>query len=410
MTRTIAIVGASLAGVSAASELRRRGFDGRVTLISDEGHLPYDRPPLSKGLLKGDREASDILLREESFFADNDIDLVLGSRVASLVPGERRLLLTDGTALDADSVLLCTGGRPRRLGVPGEELDGVHYLRSLDDAVAIRERLSAGGPVIVVGAGFIGAEVAASARELGADVTLLEIAPVPLSRVFGEHIGGLYAEAHRARGVDVRTGVGLARVNGGRSAEEVVTTDGQTLPASLVVIGIGIEPDTRLAEDAGIDTGNGILVDEYGETSARGVFAAGDVANRIDPRTGERVRHEHWQTAQRHAAATAASLLGERTPFTEVPWFWSDQYDLNLQLAGSPLDPDEIVVRGRTEEMSFTALYLQQGALTGALGINRPRDVRACMRLIEHGAKVDTSVLADESVDLRKVAKAAVSA
>jgi 3-phenylpropionate/trans-cinnamate dioxygenase ferredoxin reductase subunit len=263
---------------------------------------------------------------------------------------------------------------------------------------------------VVVGAGFIGAEVAASARELGADVTLLEIAPVPLSRVFGDQIGALYADVHRARGVDVRTGAGLAAVNGATAVEEVVTTDGQTLPASLVVIGIGIEPDTRLAEDAGIDTGNGILVDEHGVTSASNVFAAGDVANRIDARTGDRVRHEHWQTAQRHAAATAGSVLGERTPFADVPWFWSDQYDLNLQVAGSPLNPDEVVVRGRTEDLSFTAFYLKDGALSGVLGVNRPRDVRACMRLIELGVPVETPVLADESVDLRKLAKAAVSA
>ena len=410
MSHAVAIVGASLAGVSAAAELRRRGFDGRVSLISDEPHLPYDRPPLSKDILQGTRAASDVLLREEKFYGDNDIDLMLGNRVASIVPAERRLLFTDGTTLRADRLLLCTGGRPRRLTVPGAELDGVHYLRSLDDACAIRDRLVRGGPVVVVGAGFIGAEVAASASGLGAEVTLLEIAPVPLSRVFGDEIGAFYADAHRARGVDVRTGTGLAEVKGGAAVEEVVTTDGQTLPASLVVIGIGIEPDTRLAEDAGIATGNGILVDEHGETSTPNVFAAGDVANRIDARTGERVRHEHWQTAQRHAAATAASLLGERTPFSEVPWFWSDQYDLNLQVAGSPLNADEVVVRGRTDDMSFTAFYLRGGALTGVLGVNRPRDVRSSMRLIELGAPVETSVLGDESVDLRKLAKAAVSA
>jgi 3-phenylpropionate/trans-cinnamate dioxygenase ferredoxin reductase subunit len=405
MTETVAIIGASLAGVSAATALRERGFEGRVALISDEPHLPYDRPPLSKDLLQGTRSSSEIQLRDENFYMQNAIELLLGCKVTSILPAKRRLVLADGATLRADKVVLCTGGRPRRLTVPGSELEGVHYLRRLDDASAIQARLVDGGPVVVVGAGFIGAEVAASARGLGLDVTLLEIAPVPLGHVLGDRIGALYAELHRSRGVDVRTGVGVARIEGDTSVQEVVTTDGQTLPARLVVIGIGIEPDTRLAEDAGIATGNGVLVDAYGQTSCEGVFAAGDVANRIDGRTGDRVRHEHWQTAQRHAAATAASVLGEREPFSEIPWFWSDQYDVNLQLAGSPLHADEVVVRGDTDDLSFTAFYLQGGRLTGVLAVDRPRDVRGAIRLIELGARVAASVLSNDSTDLRKLAK-----
>ena len=237
-------------------------------------------------------------------------------------------------------------------------------------------------------------------------MALLEIAPVPLSRVLGEQIGRLYADLHRDRGVDLRTGVGVARIDGTDRVEQVVTTDGRALPADLVVVGIGIEPTTWLAEDAGVAVGNGVLVNEYGETSVDGVFAAGDVASRLDPRTGRRVRHEHWQTAQRHGAATAATMLGERKPFTAVPWFWSDQYDVTLQLAGHPMPGDELVIRGDVGERSFTAFYLRGGRLSGALGLNRPRDVRAAMNLIEHAVPVEASALSDPGVDLRKLSKA----
>lgn len=403
------IIGAGLAGVRAAAALRSEGFDGRVVLIGAERHLPYDRPPLSKKVLRGTQSQSDIRLHPEDFYDGAAIDLHIGTEATRLLARERRVVLSTGETLRADKVLLCTGGTARRLAVPGAELTGVHYLRSLDDALAIRERLGSGASVVVVGAGWIGAEVAASARELDGEVTLLEIESIPLSRVLGEELGRVYAQLHRDRGVDLRTGVGVTRIDGTDRVREVVTTDGRTVPADFVVVGVGMQPDTRLAEAAGIAVDNGILVDACGETSVPGVFAAGDVTNRLDMSTGRRVRSEHWQSAQRHAVSTARSMLGQREPFGEVPWFWSDQYGIGLQMAGDPVAADEVVSRGDVEDLCFAAFYLQRGRMVAAVGVNRPRDVRAAMGLIERGCPVDRTALSDASVDLRQLAKRAIA-
>ena len=403
------IIGTGVAGARAAATLRGEGFDGRVVLVGGEPHLPYDRPPLSKQILQGTQSPSDIHLHPEHFYPGAGIDLRLGTEVARLLPGERRVVLATGEAIRADKVLLCTGGVPRRLDVLGSDLEGVHYLRSLDEALAIRAQLAGGASLVVVGAGWIGAEVAASARALGCPVTLLEVAPTPLSRVLGADIGNLYAQLHRDRGVDLLTGVGVARFGGDDRVREVVTTDGRTVPADLVVVGVGMEPVTGLAVEAGIAVANGIIVDECGETSAPGVFAAGDVANRLDVRTGRRVRREHWQSAQRHAASTARSMLDRRQPFSEVPWFWSDQYGLSLQMAGDPAAADEVVRRGDVDTPCFAAFYLRQGEMVAAVGVDSPRDVRAAMKLIELGCPVDRSDLADAGVDLRKLSKRAVA-
>jgi 3-phenylpropionate/trans-cinnamate dioxygenase ferredoxin reductase component len=409
VSKTFVIIGAGVAGVGAAATLRGEGFDGRVVLVSGEHHLPYDRPPLSKALLQGAESAAGIELRPERFYAEEEIDLRLGTEVTRLLPKDRRVVLATGETLHADKVLLCTGGVPRRLDVPGADLEGIHYLRSLDDAIALRAALGAGVKVVIVGAGWIGAEVAASARELGCAVTLLDIEPVPFARAVGADIGNVYAQLHRDRGVDLRTGLGVTRFEGGDRVCAVVTSDGRALPADVVVVGIGMAPATALAEEAGIAVAAGIVVDEYGETSVAGVYAAGDAANCLDARTGRRVRREHWQHAWRHASATAKSMLGRRQPFGEVPWFWSDQYGISLQVAGDPAAADEVVRRGDAEDLCFAAFHLQQGRLVAAVGVNRPRDVRAAMRLIELGCPVDRADLADPGVDLRRLLKRAVA-
>jgi len=329
--------------------------------------------------------------------------------VVQVLPGERAVELAGGERLKADKVLLCTGGGVRRLDVPGAKLGGVHYLRDIDDAAAVRARLTEGASVVVVGAGFIGAEVAACARQSGCDVTVIEVADVPLWRVLGRELGELYARAHRERGVDLRTGVGVDRIEGDSCARAVVSTDGDVIEADVVVVGVGIEPATELAERAGIKTGNGILVDELCQTSLDGVYAAGDVANHPNPILGERVRLEHWQNAQNQGVAAARSMLGGTEAFAEVPWFWSDQYDLNLQMAGHPRATDSVVWRGERDALDFSAFYLRDGVLVGIVAVsgsraaNRGREVRAAMKLIERRATVDAADLADESVDLRKV-------
>lgn len=405
MKDTLVIVGAGIAGVCAAAALRSEGFDGRLVLIGSESHMPYDRPPLSKQLLLGSWSPHDIRLHPEKFYSDADIELCLDVTATRLLPNERRLVLEGGDTLRADQVLLCTGGVTRRLDVPGGKLANVHYLRSLDDSLAIRDRLVHGTRVVVIGAGWIGAEVAATAQELGCKVTVLEIAASPLSRILGVDIGHAFARIHREHGIDLRTGVSVVRINGRERVDVVETTDGRTILADVVVVGIGMVPDTRLAEQSGIPVNNGILVDEFGETSIRGVFAAGDVANRLDPHSGQHIRLEHWQSAQRQAKATARSMLGQRLALTEVPWFWSDQFGINLQLAGDPVGADGIVVRGDLEDVEFAVFYLQGRQLVAALGVNRPREVRAGVELIARKVDVERDALADPGIDLRGLAK-----
>jgi 3-phenylpropionate/trans-cinnamate dioxygenase ferredoxin reductase subunit len=407
--RSIAIVGASLAGARAVETLRTKGFDGAVHLIGAERHAPYDRPPLSKGVLTGATTTTTLFGPE--YWEEQRIALHLGSPVVALRPGERSVELAGGGLIGADRVLLCTGGSARRLDVPGADLDGVFCLRTADDAAGIRERLVEGASVVVLGAGFIGAEVAASARAVGCSVTLVEIADVPLARVLGEDMGRFYGQVHRDHGVDLRTGVGITEILGDRGGvHQVVLTDGTAVPADVVVVGIGIVPSTGLAAGIGAEIAGtapgGIIVDEFCETSVPGVYAAGDVANHPSAILGERVRLEHWRNAQNQAVAAAGSMVGERKPFDEVPWFWSDQYDLALQVAGHPCSTDDVVRRGQPGSGPFTLFYLRDGVVRCVLGVNRPRDVRVGMDLIAARARIDPAALADPGTDLRALARA----
>jgi 3-phenylpropionate/trans-cinnamate dioxygenase ferredoxin reductase component len=404
---SFAIVGAGLAGARAAQSLRKQGFDGRINLIGAEKHPPYDRPPLSKEVLGGKTSATATYLESDDYWDEQQINLLLGQPVVSLRPSERKLELADGRTLDADKVLLCTGGRPRTLNVSGSALPGVWYLRTIEDARSLREHLIAEARVVVVGAGFIGAEVAATARALGCDVTLVEIAHVPLWRALGEEVGRVYAEVHRDHGVRLMTGVGVDGIAGDFAVRQVILSDGSAIDADVVVIGVGLEPMTELATQAGAGVGNGIIVNEFCETTVPGIYAAGDVANHPNAIIGERVRLEHWQNAQNQAVAAASAMLGGREPFCEVPWFWSDQYGLNLQVAGHPHASDQIVWRGRRDPASFCAFYRKDGLVRAVLGVNRPRDIRAGMDLIARSMTVEADTLADESTDLRALARAA---
>jgi 3-phenylpropionate/trans-cinnamate dioxygenase ferredoxin reductase component len=403
---SIAIVGAGLAGARAAQSLRKRGFDGRINLAGAEEHPPYDRPPLSKDVLTGGSSAADTYLESDGYWAAQRINLVLGQPVVALRRSERAVELADGRMLSADQVLLCTGGRPRTLDVPGAELPGVWCLRTIEDACSLSERLTAGARVVVVGAGFIGAEVAASARTLGCDVTMIEAARVPLWRALGEEVGRVYAEVHRDHGVRLLTGVGVGAIVGDTAVRQVVLSDGSAVDADVVVVGVGLAPATGLAAQVGAQVGDGIIVNEFCETTVPGIYAAGDVANHPNAIIGERVRLEHWQNAQNQAVAAASAMLGGREPFCEVPWFWSDQYGINLQMAGRPHANDQVVWRGYRDPASFSAFYWDNGMVRAVLAVNRPRDVRAGMDLIARSVAVDAAALADESTDLRGLARA----
>jgi|DewCreStandDraft_1066081.scaffolds.fasta_scaffold00103_27 3-phenylpropionate/trans-cinnamate dioxygenase ferredoxin reductase subunit len=400
--RTVVIVGANLAGGRAAEALRQEGFDGRIFLVGAEPDPPYERPPLSKEYLRGEAPREKLFIRPDSFWREQEVELVLGVRAAAIDLQSRRVTLETGQTLQYDMLLLATGGRVRRLEVPGAHLEGVHYLRTIADSERIGAELRPGRRLVVIGAGFIGAEVAASARQKGVEVTMLEVLPVPLQRALGPEVGAIYAEIHRQHGVDLRLQEGIERLEGQGRVQRVVTSSGQTIECDAVVIGVGILPETSLAEAAGIAVENGVLVNEYCETTAPGVYAAGDVANFYNPVLQERLRVEHWANAQNQGIAAAKNML-RREPYAEVPWFWSDQYDLNLQYVGHAATWDQVVFRGDVEGRSFTAFYLRDGRLRAALAVNRPREVRFARELIRAGVAVSAAQLADEGVDLRQL-------
>ena len=386
--RSVTIVGASLAGIRAAESLRRRGFDGPITLIGDEVHAPYDRPPLSKQFLAGDWDEDRLALTQPDKLADLDLDLRLGVRAVSFDLATRRLGLQGDDDQVVDGLLVATGARCRTLrGTEG--LAGVFVLRSLDDSLAIRAAFEAGPQrVVVVGAGFIGAEVAATARTRGLDVTMVEFLPQPLIRVLGDEMGAVCADLHRDHGVDLRTGVGVDAVEGDGRVERVRLSDGSVVEADVVVVGIGVVPNTEWLEGSGLEIDNGVVCDATC-LAAPGVAAAGDVARWPNERFGEVMRVEHWDNAVAQGAHAAQRLLVgdyEAEPFVPVPWFWSDQYDRKIQMAGRVGPDDEMrVVAGSLAERRFAAVYGRAGRLVGVLGFNRPRQVMRYRMLIESG-------------------------
>ncbi len=390
---SVVIVGASLAGLNAAEALRRAGFDGTVTLIGAEKHLPYDRPPLSKQVLAGDWTPDRVELTDHDELADLEVEARLGAAAQSLDLGARELTLADGATVGFDGLIIATGARCRTLAA-AEGLAGVHVLRSLDDCLALRADFDASPQrVVVVGAGFIGAEVAATARRRGLQVTLVEALANPLSRVLGDEMGRVCAELHRDHGVDLRTGVGVADLVGEGRVRQVALTDGKMIDADVVVVGIGVTPNTEWLAGAGLDLADGVLCDESC-AAAESVTAAGDVARWPNRLFGETMRVEHWDNAAQQGAHAARRLLDPGVgPFAPVPWFWSDQYDRKIQLAGRVRPDDEVrVVSGSLQERRFTAIYGRQGRITGVLGFNRPRQVMRYRTMIEQQAAFDEAL------------------
>lgn len=385
----IVIVGGGLAAARTAEQLRKSGYHAAVTVVSDEPHLPYDRPPLSKDMLHNpEKHLGDVVLKPAEFYADNDIEMILGSAAETLDPAARTVTLNDGTVLDYDDLVIATGLAPKR--IPSfPDLAGIRVLRSYDDALALRERAATARRAVIVGAGFIGCEVAASLRKLGVDVVLVEPQPAPLAAVLGERIGELVARLHRAEGVDVRTGVGVSEVQGDTDGRvsAVELTDGTELEADLVVVGIGSRPATDWLVGSGVRLDNGVLCDEAGRTSEAHVWALGDVASWRDA-AGHQVRVEHWSNVAEQARVLVPAILGQEPPSpVVVPYFWSDQYDVKIQCLGEPQAGDVVHVV-EDDGRKFLAYYERDGVLAGVVGAGMPGKVMKARAKIAAGAPI----------------------
>ncbi|MGH9047818.1 MAG: NAD(P)/FAD-dependent oxidoreductase [Acidimicrobiales bacterium] len=403
-TETFVVVGAGLAGAKAAETLRGEGFDGRVVLIGEEPRRPYERPPLSKDYLRGEKGFDDAAVHPADFYDGQGIELRTATLVTGIDPERHQVIVSSGERLGYDRLLLATGAAPRRLQVPGSELDGVHYLRTVADADALCEAIRGSTQVVVVGAGWIGAEVAASARQLGAAVAMVELTSSPLERVLGPEVGGIYAGLHAEHGVDLHFGVGVDALAGSSAVEAVRLTDGTLLPAQVVVVGVGVVPRTELAESAGLALDNGIAVDEHFQTGAPGIFAVGDVASAFHPRYGTRIRLEHWSAALNQGPVAARNMCGRPTPYERTPYFFSDQYDFGMEYRGWAPVFEQVVFRGDPAGRQFIAFWLHHGRVAAAMNANVWDVGDAIEGLLQAGRPVDPARLADSDVDLASLA------
>jgi len=406
LDQTFVIVGASLAGAKAAETLRAEGFDGRVVMIGAEAERPYERPPLSKDYLRGEVGREKVYVHDEAFYAANEIELRLGRTAVNVDPSINEVALDDGKRLRYDRLLLATGAEPRRLSVAGEALDGVLYLRSVGDSDALRERLDRGGSVVVIGAGWIGAEVAASARQCGLDVTVIDPAEVPLRRVLGSEVGAIYRDLHTDHGVRMLMGTGVASLEGSTDVERVRTSDGRTIDCDLVVVGVGVRPRAQLAAQAGLYVDDGVLVDDYLQTSMPGVFAAGDVAMTHYPFYGRRIRVEHWANALHQGPVAGRNMLGRSEAYDRLPYFFSDQYDVGMEYAGLAPTWDRVVFRGDPASREFIAFWLVQDRVVAGMNVGVWDITDQIQRLIRERVAVDDRRLADPDVELGDLALA----
>jgi NADPH-dependent 2,4-dienoyl-CoA reductase/sulfur reductase-like enzyme len=404
----IVVIGASQAGARCAETLRAEGFAGGVTLVGDETTLPYERPALSKSVLLGEVAPDSTQIHPRNFYDERAIELRLGRRAEAIAPAGQRVLLSDGTWLAYDRLVLTTGSRMRPL--PGaSDLQGVHMLRTLADSAALGRALVPGARLVVIGGGFIGLEVAASAAKRGLSVAVVERQPSLLERAVPRAVAGAIERLHRRNGVDVRLGLGVARILGQDRVTGVELADGSVLPADIAVIGIGIMPNTELAEAAGAESTDGLVVDGLGRTTVPNIWAAGDVTNHPNPILKRRVRLESWQNAQNQAIAVARNLLGQERAYSEVPWFWSDQYDANIQIYGLAQPDDEVAWRGDPANGRAIGFVLSEGRVTCAIGFNMGGELRLTRKLIESGATVDATLLGNPARKLKDIVNEATA-
>ncbi|BBX73428.1 FAD-dependent oxidoreductase [Mycobacterium shinjukuense] len=395
---TFVIVGGGLAAAKAVQALRDNDFDGQIILFGDERHLPYDRPPLSKEYLAGKKSLADFTVQDSAWYRDRNVDLRLGTRVSSLDPSAHAIGLTDGTAVNYDKLLLATGSAARRPPIPGADANGVHYLRSYDDAVALNSVLVEGSSLAVVGAGWIGLEVAAAARQRGVDVTVVETAQQPLQAALGETVGEVFANLHRDHGVDLRLRASVEQIttDGGR-ATGLTLADGSAVTADAVLVAVGAKPNIELAAQAGLAVGDGgVLVDEALRTSDADIFAVGDIAAAAHPLLGTRIRTEHWANALKQPKVAAAGMLGTPGVYAELPYFYTDQYDLGMEYVGHAPGVERVVFRGDVAGREFLAFWLDgDNRVLAGMNVNIWDVVDDVKGLIRSQAPVDTDRLAD---------------
>jgi len=395
------IIGAGHAAGQAAASLRQEKYEGAITIIGDELHIPYQRPPLSKQYLSGEQDLSRVYLRPEKFYADKDITLKLSTRVTSLDTSAQQITLDDGSSLEYDKLIISTGSRPRILNIEGSDLPGIHYLRTIADVDNIRADMAPGKNLVIVGGGYIGLEVAAVGIEQGLNVHVMEMEDRILQRVTTPEMSHYYHNLHEGRGVNIHTNTGVSGFAGDGHVARVLCGDAGEFDADLVVVGIGIIPNIELAEEAGIKCENGIVVNERCETSATNVYAAGDCTNHPNPLLNRRLRLESVPNAMEQARVCATNMLGGEKEYASIPWFWSDQYELKLQMVGFSADGDEHVVRGSVEDNQFAVFYLNNGKVVSADAVNSPKEFMVCKQLI--GKTVDPMLLANPETELKSL-------
>lgn len=397
------IIGASHAAAQLASSLRQGGWKDKISIVGDEAIPPYHRPPLSKAYLAGEKHSDELLIRPATFYESADIDLVLGTRVSAIDRERRLVTLHDGGSIPYTRLALTTGARVRKLDLPGHDLDGVFYLRDLNDVDRIRGHIGKDKSAVIIGGGYIGLETAASLRKLGMKVTVLEALPRVLQRITAEEVSSFYSRVHAEEGVEIVTDARIEKIEGSDKVTGVTLADGRHFEADLVTIGVGVLPAIELAEAAGLEVDNGIVVDEFARTSDPDIVAAGDCSNHYNAFYDRRVRLESVQNATDQAKTAASTLCGKEVSYHALPWFWSDQYDLKLQIAGLSQGFDRVVMRGSASEgRSFAAFYFSGDRLLAVDAVNRPREFMATRRALTQGQGADPEKLADDSVDIQQ--------
>ena len=392
------IIGCGQAGGQAAASLRQEKYEGPITMIGQEPYIPYQRPPLSKQYLSGEQEKEKLSLRQESFYSEKEINLMLETSVLSLDPHKKELQLEKGETVTYDKLLIATGGRPRKLEVDGHTLKGIHYLRNIDDVDAIKTQMSISQNLVIVGGGYIGLEVASVAIKKGLTVSVLEMESRILERVTTEEMSAFYHQLHTDEGVNILTSTQAKAFKGSETVGSVVCGDHE-IPADLVIVGIGILPNTEMAEAAGLETNNGLVVDEHCRTSNEHIFAAGDCTNHPNPILNRRLRLESVPNAMEQGRVAASNMLGGSKSYASMPWFWSDQYEHKLQMVGFSKDSDQSIIRGDMASKSFTVFYLKDDSIIAADSVNNPKEFMASKQLV--GKKASIEALADTSIELK---------